>query len=140
MNERHADDEQRDRRVDDERINEIQRTCHVVQDSQTRLIEQYHSLNTRVSVVEERIVSREKETNSKLEVLGEKMTRIELLVTDNVGRVERKFDDHTNQEAEDRRRLISNQRQVSIWLAGLVFTAGISILVFVLERIFPSVN
>lgn len=126
--------------MDDERINEIQRTCHVVQDSQTRLIEQYHSLNTRVSVVEERIVSREKETNSKLEVLGEKMTRIELLVTDNVGRVERKFDDHTNQEAEDRRRLISNQRQVSIWLAGLVFTAGISILVFVLERIFPSVN
>lgn len=118
------------RRLEDERLNEINRTCHVLQDSNARMLDEYHKLNTRVSIVEERIVSREKETNSKLEVMHNEIIN-----------ASRMLESHTKMEDQDRQEIIKQQRANLRWVIGLVVMFGIAILTFVLNTIsFHAVN
>lgn len=115
---------EQDRRVDDDRIADIQRVCHEVQSTQTRMLEQHHQLAQRVGIVESRVTSNERELEGKLDTVHE-----------SIREVSRMGMEHMREEEKDRKELIYQQRKTMQWLAGLVLSAGAGVLMLLLAEL-----
>lgn len=137
--------DQPDRRANDDRIAEIQHTCHAVQDAQGKMASDIHKLFAELRVHDVRLAlveqaqKNEKERTDRFEVaMGEAHEKIHREIADlrdesrkTIGAFRTDFNAHTKSESDDRRAIIG-------WLAGLVVVLalhGFGAFQWALERV-----